>query len=321
VGATPESVLLLDSPQSGREGTDEGAGAGALFLQVGLVNGVLLRTEVDRVTGQLSDTRTRFLGTKPPKLFAAAVRGERSMLALSSRPWLGYSDQGKFNLVPMSYEALDYAAGGCWRGWGRHGGQCRQACWACTCHNVRHKAVASGQPAAQPGGAAGTAGQAALKGVDVRALLVCCSLAFQLPKGPFILRRPPFPPPPSAGFCSEQVPEGFVAVARNTLRVITLERLGEFFNQQTLRLRYTPRKFVIHPDFKVLAIAEADHAAVPLAQREDLKRQAAAMETDQQDGGAPAAPRGPEMDEETAAREEQWGAPKGEPGQWASCVR
>lgn len=36
------------------------------------------------------------------------------MLALSSRPWLGYSDQGKFNLVPMSYEALDYASGG-WR--------------------------------------------------------------------------------------------------------------------------------------------------------------------------------------------------------------
>ena len=59
-----------------------------------------------------SDTRTRFLGTKAPKLFAAAVRGERSMLALSSRPWLGYSDQGKFNLVPMSYEALDFAAGG-----------------------------------------------------------------------------------------------------------------------------------------------------------------------------------------------------------------
>lgn len=61
--------------------------------------------------GNCSDTRTRFLGTRPPKLFAAAVRGERSMLALSSRPWLGYSDQGKFNLVPMSYEALDYASG------------------------------------------------------------------------------------------------------------------------------------------------------------------------------------------------------------------
>ena len=53
VGATPESVLLLDSPQAGKDGTDEGAGSGALFLQVGLVNGVLLRTEVDRATGQL----------------------------------------------------------------------------------------------------------------------------------------------------------------------------------------------------------------------------------------------------------------------------
>ncbi|PSC75527.1 splicing factor 3B subunit 3-like [Micractinium conductrix] len=235
VGATPESVLLLDSPAAGKDGGDEGAGSGALFLQVGLVNGVLLRTEVDKVTGQLSDTRTRFLGTRPPKLFAANVRGERSMLALSSRPWLGYSDQGKFQLVPMSYEALDYAA----------------------------------------------------------------------------------------GFCSEQVPEGFVAVAKNTLRVIALERLGEFFNQQSLRLRYTPRKFVIHPDHKVLVVAEADHAAIPLAQREDLQS-AAAMETDggaQQDGAAGPAVAGPEADEAAAAREDQWGAPKGEPGQWASCVR
>lgn len=43
-------------------------------LYAGLANGVLLRTEVDRVTGQLEDTRTRFLGTRPPKLFAIYVR-------------------------------------------------------------------------------------------------------------------------------------------------------------------------------------------------------------------------------------------------------
>lgn len=58
------------------------------MVVAGLLNGVLLRTEVDKVTGQLSDTRTRFLGTRPPKLFAVSVRGKRSMLALSSRPWL-----------------------------------------------------------------------------------------------------------------------------------------------------------------------------------------------------------------------------------------
>ena len=72
---------------------------------------MLLRTQVDRITGQLSDTRTRFLGTRPPKLFAANVKSQRSMLSLSSRPWLGYSDMGRYNLTPLSYEALDYASG------------------------------------------------------------------------------------------------------------------------------------------------------------------------------------------------------------------
>jgi len=66
------------------------------------------------------------------------------MLALSSRPWLGYSDMGRYNLTPLSYEALDH-----------------------------------------------------------------CS-----------------------SFSSEQCPEGFCAVAKNTLRILSLERLGESFNQQ-----------------------------------------------------------------------------------------
>ncbi len=66
------------------------------------------------------------------------------MIALSSRPWLGYSDMGRYNLTPLSYEALDH-----------------------------------------------------------------CS-----------------------GFSSEQCPEGFCAVAKNTLRILSLERLGESFNQQ-----------------------------------------------------------------------------------------
>jgi splicing factor 3B subunit 3 len=90
----------------------ERATEGGLFLHVGLQNGILIRSEVDRISGQLTDSRTRFLGTKPPKLFAASVRGTRCMLALSSRPWLGYNDQGRFNLSPLSYEALDYASGG-----------------------------------------------------------------------------------------------------------------------------------------------------------------------------------------------------------------
>ena len=48
---------------------------------------------------------------------------------------------------------------------------------------------------------------------------------------------------------------------------------------QVTRLRYTPRKFVIHPDHNTLIVAEADHAAVPAAERRATEN---GMETDGQ---------------------------------------
>jgi hypothetical protein len=36
---------------------------------------------------------------------------------------------------------------------------------------------------------------------------------------------------------------------------------------QVVRLRYTPRKFVVHPESNMLVVAEADHASMPLAER------------------------------------------------------
>ncbi|GBF95175.1 splicing factor 3B subunit 3-like [Raphidocelis subcapitata] len=113
VQGTPESVLILYGGSADGDGgpSGDGDGAGGLFLHVGLSNGVLMRTEVDRTTGKLTDTRQRFLGTRPPRLAPVNVNGARSMLALSSRPWLGYSDMGRFVITPLSYEALDYAAG------------------------------------------------------------------------------------------------------------------------------------------------------------------------------------------------------------------
>ena len=100
VAAAPHSLLAMDG------------GAGGLFLHAGLSNGVLLRTEVDRVGGQLSDTRTRFLGTKPPKLRPCVVGGRDAMLCLSSRPWLAYTEAGgRFAVTPLAYEALADAVG------------------------------------------------------------------------------------------------------------------------------------------------------------------------------------------------------------------
>ena len=51
----------------------------------------------------------------------------------------------------------------------------------------------------------------------------------------------------ASGFSSEQCPEGIVAIAANTLRILSLEKLGIIFNQVATPLQYTPRKLEIHP--------------------------------------------------------------------------
>jgi splicing factor 3B subunit 3 len=98
---------------------DSTSGGSTLYLHIGLYSGVYLRTVLDDVTGELSDTRTRFLGAKPVKLFRVSVKGQTAVLALSSRPWLGYSEiQTKsFMLTPLDYVGLEW-------GWNFSSEQC-----------------------------------------------------------------------------------------------------------------------------------------------------------------------------------------------------
>ena len=49
-----------------------------------LQNGVLLRTMLDTVTGDLSDTRTRYLGSRAVKLFRITMQGSEAV----SSQWL-----------------------------------------------------------------------------------------------------------------------------------------------------------------------------------------------------------------------------------------
>ncbi|KAL2923338.1 hypothetical protein RDABS01_014829 [Bienertia sinuspersici] len=109
VFSPPESLLFLEIQAStgGEDGADHPA---SLFLNAGLQNGVLFRTVVDMVTGQLSDSRSRFLGLRAPKLFPVNVRGRHAMLCLSSRSWLGYMYQGNFFLTPLTCGILEFAA-------------------------------------------------------------------------------------------------------------------------------------------------------------------------------------------------------------------
>ncbi|EFA76732.1 CPSF domain-containing protein [Heterostelium album PN500] len=82
-----------------------------LFLNVGLKNGVMKRAVVDPITGELSDTRTRLLGRKPVKFSRVKLKSGNAVLALSSRVWLCYVNQGRYDMVPVSVEPLDNASG------------------------------------------------------------------------------------------------------------------------------------------------------------------------------------------------------------------
>ncbi|CAM9302661.1 unnamed protein product [Scytosiphon promiscuus] len=81
-----------------------------LFLYIGLTSGVCQRVAVDATAGTLSDPRQRFLGTKPVKLFRIRVQDKRGVLALSSRSWLSYNYQGRYQMTPLSYDPLDFAS-------------------------------------------------------------------------------------------------------------------------------------------------------------------------------------------------------------------
>jgi len=102
--AKPESLALAEMASDataaitgGGGGTAAGGGGGAaamgLFLNIGMANGVMQRVAVDATSGALSDTRTRFLGSRPVKLFRVVVQGTQALLALSSRNWLAYALQ------------------------------------------------------------------------------------------------------------------------------------------------------------------------------------------------------------------------------------
>ncbi|XP_037069404.1 splicing factor 3B subunit 3-like [Pollicipes pollicipes] len=108
--AAPESLCVVE--MGGTEGADGEPGLqGSLYLNIGLQNGVLLRTVLDQVTGDLSDTRTRYLGSRPVKLFRVRMQNNEAVLAMSSRSWLNYYYQSRFHLTPLSYQSLEFASG------------------------------------------------------------------------------------------------------------------------------------------------------------------------------------------------------------------
>ncbi|KAI1492495.1 pre-mRNA-splicing factor rse-1 [Biscogniauxia mediterranea] len=100
---------------------DSSFGGSTLYLHIGLHSGVYLRTVLDEVTGELTDTRQKFLGPKFVRLFQVSVQGRTCVLALSSRTWLGYSDPitKGFMMTPLDYTDLEW-------GWNFSSEQCEE---------------------------------------------------------------------------------------------------------------------------------------------------------------------------------------------------
>lgn len=115
----PESTLEMKSIQAltaapsslSIMAMEDSFGGSTLYLHIGLHSGVYLRTVLDEVTGELTDTRQRFLGPKPAKLFQVSVQNQTCVLALSSRPYIGYTDSStkNFTMAPLDYDELEYA--------------------------------------------------------------------------------------------------------------------------------------------------------------------------------------------------------------------
>lgn len=212
---TPSSVCLIEMKNNiGAMDVDQTQ----LFLHIGLSNGVLLRAAVDSITGNLSDSRARYLGTKPIKLIKVVVQGLPAMLALSSRPWFCYNFMAKYFVAPLSYDSLEIAS---------------------------------------------------------------C-------------------------FSSEQCKEGIVGVIGSSLRIFSVEKLGEMFNQVNMPLQYTAREMQYDTYMKKIITIETDHLTYDSTTRKMIREQIYEATKDEEYNTVP---------------EAQVGYPKAPKNMWASCIR
>lgn len=69
-------------------------------MYAGLKNGMIVRTSIDTITGKLTDSRPKYLGSQPVKCVKLSILGKPAILALSSRPWLIYT-YGKKQMTTM----------------------------------------------------------------------------------------------------------------------------------------------------------------------------------------------------------------------------
>ncbi|KAF4748606.1 Splicing factor 3B subunit 3 [Perkinsus olseni] len=237
-----------------------------IYLAIGLEDGVLVRSVIDGVTGQLSDQRQRVLGPRRVTLCPLTVDGGRpAMVAMSSRPFL-------------CFQANDYS------GAGASGGQ--------------YQCVPLTFAAAEDEDAPGSSKIPALPRFDL-----------------------------AAPFSIENCQEGICTTSQRVLRIVSVERLNETFNQVMVPLSYTGRKFLPLPPPKLLsgqvdaaqmdnrimlAVMEADHNTYNEETKTEIREALKKIKVDAGEEG--------DADVDPPA-ESQVGTYIAGQGKWGSCIR
>lgn len=72
---------------------------------------MIVRTSIDPITGKLTDSRPKYLGSKPVKIIKLSILGKPAVLALSSRPWLFYTFGRKQMATLLAFPFISVASG------------------------------------------------------------------------------------------------------------------------------------------------------------------------------------------------------------------
>ena len=120
-----------------------------------------------------------------------------------------------------------------------------------------------------------------------------------------------------SSFVSEHCLEGIVAITGNTLRILSLDKLEDSFNAETIPLRYTPRRVASHSISGNLVVVEADHNAYNEEEKAQLYEAVGISPPMPADAAAPEE----EETDEAVVMEASIGVPRAQPGKWASCIR
>ncbi|KJY01454.1 pre-mRNA-splicing factor rse1 like protein [Zymoseptoria brevis] len=110
----PRSVQALSAVPTSLEVVemhDPSSNSYVNVVHIGLQSGLYLRAVIDETTGELGDVRTKFLGTRPPRLCPVEINDQECVLACSSRPWLGYNhpQSQQYTVTPLIAEPIEAA--------------------------------------------------------------------------------------------------------------------------------------------------------------------------------------------------------------------